>query len=145
MKHLFLLLGFLASQGLYGQDAVVTNESLLVGSYSITNEMFAYVKSGNNPIHGITIVLKGEPAANGSTVMAAEINFFDAGDQRLNQKPAFDKNARQIVANYPVEAFPGILEMIKMKQKKKTLLSFNFSSDAQQNAVRAFFKLEEAN
>lgn len=125
--------------------AVVTNESLLVRNYSITNEMFAFVKSGNNPIHGITIVLKGEPATSGSTVISAEINFFDSGDQRLNQKPAFDKTTRQIVANYPIEAFSGILEMIKMKQKKKTLLSFNFSSDAQQNAVRAFFKLEEAN
>jgi hypothetical protein len=145
MKYLLVLTALLCCLTLQAQNAEksLKVEMLEVEGYTISNEVFAYIKSGNSPTHGVTIDLKGTPRENGSTVTSAKLNFYSKGDPRLNQKPAFDKNRKRILANYPIEAFSGIVETLKLKQKKKTSLTFQYVLNQQKNGVKAFLSFSE--
>lgn len=147
MRFIFLLAGCLASVGLFGQTSNdVTQrgitESLVVESYTISNGVSAFQKSKTNPVQSIQINLKGQPGEDGSKVTSARINFFYENDPRRNQKPVYNEEGKYIVAHFPIEAFSNILDLLKLKQKKKTQLTFKFVSLPSKNLVKAYFELE---
>ncbi|KAA3630563.1 MAG: hypothetical protein DWQ02_17905, partial [Bacteroidetes bacterium] len=109
----------------------------------VTNGVSAFIKSKSNPVQSLQINLKGEPAEGGSTVTSARINFFYENDPRRNQKPVYNKEGKYIVAHLPIEAFANTLDMFKIKQKKKSVLTFKFVSLPAKNMVKAYFELEE--
>ncbi len=148
MKFIFLLTGCLASFGLFCQNSTDVvqqeiNEVLVIESYTISSGVSAFLKSKSNPVQSLQINLKGEPAENGSTVTSARINFFHENDPRRNQKPVYNKEDKYIVAHMPIEAFTNTLDIFKLKQKKKSRLTFKFVSLPTKNIVKAYFELEE--
>ena len=146
MKLFLLLVGCLTSLSLFAQNANDIEqdvfESLIIENYTISNEIQAFHKSNNNPVYGLSIQLKGHPA-EGSSVTSAEINFFYDNDPRRNQKPVFNKDKNYIVAHYPMEAFSNWMEMLKLRNKRKTSLTFNFVSKPYQNILKAYFLLQD--
>lgn len=146
MKNLLLILGCLVSSIVAAQSPTEKQgnyfESLIIENYTITNEISAHTRSKQNPNYGLQVNLSGQPASDNFSATSATINFFYGNDPRLNQKPVYNEKEKSIVAHYPIEAFDHWINMLELKKKKKTELTFNFISLPSQAIEKAFLKLE---